>query len=458
MHPTRWQNSGSQPKAPERTAPIAVIGSGIAGLAAAWLLSRRYRVTVFEQADRLGGHTNTVKVSSVAGETLHLDTGFIVFNQRNYPLLDALLTHLGVTTQPSDMSFSASIAGGRIEYAGDNVNTLYAQRRHLVSPRFQRMLWDIWRFNATGKRMLQDGDSGEHTLGTLLNSEGYSRAFREHSLLPMTAAIWSCPFEAMLEFPAHSLLRFLNNHGLLDITGRPAWRTVVGGSARYIEQLVAPPSVCLRANTPVQRIARRSNTLEITLRGEHREEFEAVVVATHADQALALLDQPSPLQRQLLSRFRYQDNRAVLHSDPTLMPKRRRVWSSWNYLAASRDAADEQGSRVSVTYWLNRLQRLAVATPYFVSLNPIREPVAALAEFHYTHPIFDRAALAAQGQLGQLQGQRGMWFCGSYFGYGFHEDALASAVGVARDLGVNPPWQRAPVSGVSAALLAAQAT
>jgi predicted NAD/FAD-binding protein len=320
------------------------------------------------------------------------------------------------------------------------------------------MLWDIWRFNATSKRMLKNGDNIDLTLATLLQRERYGRAFRDHYLLPMTAAIWSCPVAAMLEFPAYALLQFLNNHGLLDITGRPSWRTVVGGSARYIDHLLAPPSVRARTNAPVRRIARRRDQLEVTFGGGHREQFQAVVVATHADQALAMLDQPSPLERELLRTFRYQDNRAVLHSDPTLMPKRRRVWSSWNYLTATRNAAGGEDSRVSVTYWLNRLQRLTVAKPYFVSLNPVREAASVLDAFNYAHPIFDRAALAAQRQLDRLQGYGGVWFCGSYFGYGFHEDALASAVGVARDFGVNPPWQSAPAPEASAALIAARTT
>ncbi len=419
------------------TERIAVVGAGISGLGAAWLLGRRFDVTLFEANDDFGGHSNTVDAVDDSGRRA-VDTGFIVYNERNYPQLTALFEHLGVATRPSDMSFSASIDGGALEYAGSGIDTLFAQRRNLVRPRFLRMVADILRFNREGKRLLEAEVPGHRTLGEYLEGAGYGRGIMEHYLLPMAAAIWSCPAEQMREFPLLSFLRFFRNHGLLDLRDRPQWRTVAGGSREYVRALLDDFPGERHVNAPVRAVLPGDlQTTVITADGERRA-FDRVVIATHADQALALLDNPEPVQRRLLGAFRYQANHAVLHGDTALMPRRRSVWSSWNYLAESRGARTD---RVSVTYWMNRLQGLP-GDPLLVSLNPLVEPDPAgvHARFDYDHPVFDGAALHAQRQLHQLQGRGGIYFCGSYFGYGFHEDGLRSAVEVGLRLGVAPPW------------------
>lgn len=412
----------------------------MAGLGAAWLLSRQHRVTLFERNGYVGGHTNTVDLEE-DGRALAVDTGFIVYNEPNYPHLSALFAELGVATRASDMSFGVSVGDGDLEYAGSNLATLFAQKRNLASPRFLRMLKDILRFNRAAKRRLADDSLGSLTVGELFDELGLGKAFRHHYLLPMAAAIWSCPVARMLEFPAASLLRFYENHGLLNLVDRPQWRTVAGGSHRYVSRMLPALAGGVRTRNPVRAVRRLGREVELTLADGSRERFDQVVLACHADESLALLADASPTERALLSAFAYQANRAVLHSDVRLMPRRRAVWSSWNYLAETADArlADP---RVSVTYWMNRLQGLSARRDYLVSLNPLREPEPALvhAEFEYHHPVFDAQAMAAQRQLAQLQGRSNTWFCGSYFGYGFHEDALRSGVAVAQALGVDPGW------------------
>ncbi|MEA3641335.1 MAG: FAD-dependent oxidoreductase [Lamprobacter sp.] len=414
---------------------IAVIGSGIAGLASAWLLGREHQVTLIEQNSYIGGHTHTIDVDE-AGQTLAVDTGFIVYNIANYPLLTRLFEVLGVATRESDMSFSASIGPGEIEYSGDSLNSLFAQRRNLLSPGFLRMVADLVRFNRRCKAMLRcDGFDGL-SVGALLERERMSDRFRDHFLLPMAAAIWSCPTRTMLDFPAESLARFFNNHGLLNLIDRPLWRSVSGGSARYVERFleeIGREQVRLDA---AQAVRRTAQGVEVTLVSGERPRFDEVVLACHADQALALLDQPSAAEQELLSHFRYQPNRTYLHTDISLMPQRRQVWSSWNYLS---QLTQDGTCAVSVTYWMNRLQGLKTDKDYLVSLNPLRPPAEEriIAEMVYDHPIFDQAAMDAQPRLSKLQGQDRIWFCGSYFGYGFHEDALASAVAMADRFGID---------------------
>ncbi|MGA7802809.1 MAG: FAD-dependent oxidoreductase, partial [Gammaproteobacteria bacterium] len=416
---------------------LAVVGTGISGLATAWLLRQRYDVTLFERNDYVGGHTHTVAVDGPDGPVA-VDTGFIVFNRRNYPHLSALFGHLGIASQPSDMSFAASVDDGRIEYAGSGLGTLFAQGRHLVSPRFYGMLRDILRFNRHATRLLAQGWDEPTSLGLFLKRLGLGDAFRDHYLLPMAAAIWSCPCSTMLDFPAHSLLRFFHNHGLLGLSDRPQWRTVSGGSWRYVGRLLQDLNA-VRCSTPVRAVVRRTAGLDVITDDGASRPFDQVVVATHADEARTLLADPDPLEGRLLGAFRYQPNRAVLHTDARLMPRRRRVWSAWNYLART-DAPDRE-PRVSVTYWMNCLQRLTVPTPYLVSLNPLTEPDPdkVLREMAYTHPVLDGAAMAAQRRLGEIQGRGGLWFAGSYFGYGFHEDGMRSAVQVAHALGAELP-------------------
>ncbi|WP_158808362.1 NAD(P)/FAD-dependent oxidoreductase [Beijerinckia sp. L45] len=420
---------------------VAVVGSGISGLAAAWLLSQHHRVTVFESASRLGGHTNTIDVASGNGSQ-PVDTGFIVFNEATYPNLTALFAHLGVATQASEMSFAVSLDDGRLEYAGTDLNGLFAQRRNLLNPRFLLMLRDLLRFYREAPQKLAELET--LSLGAFLDQDGYGRAFRDDHLLPMAAAIWSAPSRTLLDFPAISFVRFCDNHGLLRVTDRPIWRTVTGGSRAYVAPLTAPYRDRIHLDRGIVSVRRDADGVMLRDSQGAASRFDHVVVATHADQALAMLDTPSDAQRAVLGAFRYSQNRAVLHGDARLMPKRRSVWASWNYIGRSGLDADA----VCVTYWMNRLQNLAAAPEYFVTLNPTLDPVGALREETYAHPIFDLGALAAQKRLWSLQGQNNVWFCGAHFGAGFHEDGLQSGLAVAEALGgVRRPWTVKDESG-----------
>ncbi|HET9680209.1 MAG TPA: FAD-dependent oxidoreductase [Gammaproteobacteria bacterium] len=424
---------------------IAVIGSGIAGLTAAWTLARQHEVWLYESEPQAGGHSNTVDVTEADGQRLAIDTGFIVYNERNYPGLKALFAWLQVPTRPSDMSFAASINDGQLEYAGDNLNTLFGQRRNTMKPQHWRMLADILRFNREGKAFLQQPIAGM-TLGEFLDRGGYGQRLRDAYLLPMGAAIWSCPLAQMLAFPAESFLRFFDNHALLDTRNRPAWRTVSGGSRQYVDRLLADFTDNfngkLLLNQRIGQIRRLMSGVHVIDANGQAEQFDQLVMATHPDQALPLLSDASDSERELLSAFQYQPNRAILHSDSTLMPRRKRVWASWNYSTHTGHSSDQQ-SDVSVSYWMNRLQNLPTQTQYFVSLNPVREPDPACVHFQtrYMHPVFTQAAIDAQGQLHTIQGRGGIWYCGAWCGYGFHEDGLQAGLRVADALGVAPPWQ-----------------
>jgi predicted NAD/FAD-binding protein len=414
---------------------IAVIGTGISGLAAAWLLQRHAEVTVYEKNAYVGGHTNTI--DTPGGPPV--DTGFIVFNEHNYPQLTAMFQHLKVASELGDMSFAASIDCGRIEYAGDNLNTLFAQRRNLLSAAHWRMLGDILRFNRAAKRALQDGLDPQVTLRGFLEGGGFSKELWWRYLLPMAAAIWSCPMDSMLEFPAASFLRFFHNHGLLNLVDRPRWRTVTGGSCEYVKKLLEPLRGRVYLNTAVTAVRRTADGVTVwdAKGGEAR--YDQVVMAAHGDQTLALLAGATSAERKLLGAFRYQDNRAVLHTDAALMPRRRKVWASWNYLA---DDTEDDKARVSVTYWMNKLQNLSGTQDYFVSLNPLVEPrpESVVYETRYEHPVFTREAMRAQERLVEIQGTDRIWFCGAWSGYGFHEDGLRSAVKVVQAMGHSIPW------------------
>ncbi len=424
---------------------IAVVGTGISGLSAAWLLSQRYDVTVYERADRIGGHSNTV-LASIGGQNIGVDTGFIVFNRNTYPNLTALFELLRVPTQKSEMSFAVSMDGGALEYSGSGVSGLFGQPSNLLSPRFWSMLKDLLRFYRQASLDAKVVEDERISLRDYLSKGQYGEAFRNDHLLPMASAIWSAAPAEMLSYPAAAFIRFHNNHGLLQLRRRPPWETIVGGSRTYVERLSESFSERIRRNTGVRELRRMNEGVVVTDSKGRSERYNHVVVASHADQTLKLLADPSAAERDLLGAFRYSRNLAALHTDESFMPKRRTVWSSWNYIG-SRDAV--RGD-VCVTYWMNRLQNIKSEKPLFVTLNPPRPPRAGtlLHSEVYDHPIFDGAAIAAQQKLWLLQGKRNTWFCGAYFGAGFHEDGLQAGLAVAEQLGgVRRPWQVANESG-----------
>ncbi len=424
---------------PSRPLNIAIVGTGIAGMSAAWLLARRHTVTVYERDGRIGGHTNTVDAPDPGGP-IPVDTGFIVYNEANYPNLVALFKHLDVPTKPSEMSFAASVDGGALEYSGSDLGGLFAQKSNLFRPRFWRMLRDIWRFYREGPAISTAAGDDEVSLGDYLDRQGYSHAFVYDHLLPMAAAIWSTAPHDMRDHPASAFVRFCTNHGLMQITDRPQWRTVDGGSREYVRRLTAAYAGNIKTRCGVRSVARTGGSVIVEDDTGQRHTHDHIVIAAHANQALAMLSDPSPEERNQLGAFGYARNTAVLHQDPALMPRRRKVWSSWNYLS---DVGDDGASKVCVTYWMNRLQGIASAEPLLVTLNPNRDPDPrkVLRAFEYEHPSFDRGAIAAQRRLWDLQGGRNTWFCGSYFGAGFHEDALQAGLAVAELLGGLPrPW------------------
>ncbi len=433
-----WTESLNRRETSDRSLDVAVVGSGISGLSAAWLLSKRHRVVLFEADNRLGGHSHTVDAAGLA-----VDTGFIVFNEFTYPNLTALFEHVGTATKRSDMSFAVSLDDGRLEYSGTGLLGLFAQRRNAISPRFWRMLRDLVRFYREAPRNV--AALGMITLDEYLDAAGYGEGFRNDHLYPMAAAIWSTPAAKIGAYPAAAFIRFCETHGLLKLSGRPVWHTVNGGSRSYVRVLAEAVTEVV-ANYPIRQIVRTANSAEIIGHDGHRRCFDRVVIATHADQALEMLADPSSEERRLLGAFEYIDNDTVLHSDSRLMPRRRRVWSSWNYM--TRD--DDDGRKLAVTYWMNRLQAIQTDRPLFVTLNPHREitPGAILRRMSYSHPRFDARAMQAQKQLWSLQGRRNTWFCGAYFGAGFHEDGLQAGLAVAEAVGgVQRPWTVPDESG-----------
>lgn len=415
---------------------IAVIGTGISGLAASWLLAQEYDVSVFEVDRRPGGHSNTVMTP--AGDMV--DTGFIVFNDWTYPNLLRLFDHLGVENIASNMSFAVSMYQGGLEYSGGGLKGLFAQKRNFLRPRFHRMWRDILRFYRDAPLDLAEGRLHGVTLGDYLASHSYSQGFIDDHLLPMGAAIWSGSVGTMKDFPAEAFIRFFRNHGLLLLKDRPQWRTVKGGSRAYVEKIIAATPASFRFGQAVRGVTTNTHGVMIHIDGRESERFDHVIMACHSDQALALIQDPTHLEKTILGALRYQTNIVYLHQDTDLMPRRKAVWSSWNYLG---EREGRQSSLASVTYWMNNLQAIPHERPYFVTLNPLMPPrlETILAQFDYQHPVFDRAALAAQQRIGQIQGARGLWFCGAYSGFGFHEDGLASGLAVAEHLGgVKRPW------------------
>ncbi len=418
---------------------IAIVGSGISGMSAAWLLSHAHDVTLYEAASRLGGHSHTVEAASPHGP-VPVDTGFIVYNPVNYPNLVALFDHLGVPTKPSNMGFAVSLDAGRVEYGGDNLATLFSQWRNLVSPRFWSMLLDLLRFYREAPRHADRLEADLTTLGEFLDNQGYGAAFQHNHLLPQAAAIWSTSARDIRDYPAAAFIRFCENHGLLKIADRPIWRTVEGGSHAYVARLTAAYAGRVRLGTPVKSITRVSDGVVIRDGRGGVETFDQVVIATHADDGLRLLKTPLSAERAALGCFSYSRNLAVLHSDESQMPLRRGLWSAWNYMGVTMSGGDR---RLCVTYWMNRLQGLPADTPLFVTLNPFHPPAPekVIRSEIYEHPRFDAPAMRAQKTLWSLQGQGGVWWCGAYFGSGFHEDGLQSGLAVAEAIGcVRRPW------------------
>ena len=415
---------------------IAVIGSGISGLASAYLLSEKYDITLFEKDSRIGGHSHTVDVNTPEG-VLPVDTGFIVYNKLNYPNLVGMFEHLGVETKSTDMSFGISIGDGRCEYEG-SLRGLLAQPFNLLKLSYWSMLYDLNRFYKTAVKDVAKG-SNDESLGEFITRAKYGRPFIEDHLLPMAAAIWSCPADTMMTFPARSFIQFMNNHQLLNLIERPQWRTVSGGSREYIKKIMAAFKGSVRTDVNITGLKRSGGGVLLTIEGEGDVFFDKVVMAAHADQSLALIDDASNDEKDIVGAFDFQPNHLVLHSDPALMPKRKGAWASWSYL---KDEGAEDGDSFSVTYWMNNLQNLNTERPVFVTLNPNKTPQAELVqgEYFYDHPVFDAKAMSAQGRLLSMQGKGHLYFCGAWTRYGFHEDGLMSAVAVAKSFGCSIPW------------------
>ncbi len=423
---------------------IAVIGSGISGNSAAWALSKNNHVTLFESSCRTGGHSNTVEID-YQGKSIKVDTGFIVYNDHNYPLLTKLFDYLDVETIPSNMSFGVSLDNGNFEWSGQGFGNIFAQRRNLFSPRFLFMLREIFTFNRICKEDLKSGALCGTSFDEYLTHRNFSKRLKDDYLVPMTAAIWSTPPQRMLEFPAESLVRFLDNHRLIHKRkDRPKWRTVKGGSRQYVDKLLGDFSGVLETGREVVSVDGNGLRPILTFVDGTEQEFDEVVIATHSDEALALLVNPDVNQRSILGAIHYKPNKVYLHRDPRLMPKRKAAWSAWNYLGARNSDGQKD---LSVTYWMNRLQNIDEKYPLFVSLNPLVAPREELTfnVFDYDHPQFDQQAIEAQEKLGEIQGKNKLWFCGAWTRYGFHEDGLASGLSVARALGSIIPFENATI-------------
>jgi predicted NAD/FAD-binding protein len=412
---------------------IAVIGSGVSGLVAARLLASRHDVTLFEGSTRPGGHAHTLDVEAY-GRTRAVDVAFMVFNHRTYPLFTRLLEFLGVPSRASDISFSVRCDRTGLEYQGSSLNGVFAQRRNLLRPRFHRMLLDIARFNCDALDSTRRPHVIRGTLGEFIADGGYRADFRDYYLAPLGSAIWSAPPRQLLEFPAHFFLKFCQNHGLLHWRDRPRWRTIEGGSRRYVAALIAAPRLSVRLGCPIESVRRRPASVMVKPVGAAAEPFEAVVMATHADQALCLLSDASPLEASILADFPYQSNEAVLHTDAALLPRRKRAWASWNY-----HVTGDPDRPAAVTYDLNRLQGLGLPGPLCLTLNPSTRIAAdrVLGRFTFRHPRFTTASIASQSRWAQINGVNRTYFCGAYWRNGFHEDGVVSALAVAQQFGIS---------------------
>ncbi|SMQ85611.1 Predicted NAD/FAD-binding protein [Devosia lucknowensis] len=419
---------------------IAVVGSGVSGLSAAWLLSQSHDVVLYEADDRIGGHANTVEVEGTGG----VDTGFIVYNDKNYPNFKAMLEHLGVANNATEMSFAASLDQGNFEYCGEGLSGMLAQRLNAFRPRFWNLFRDLLRFYREAPSVLHQPEMRGLTLDEYLRQQRYSASFVDDHLLPMAAAIWSSSAEDIRAYPLLAFVRFFESHGLLQLWERPQWRTVKGGSRSYVKALLDGFSGQVRLSSPIARVVRDDTGATLFTRDGQSDRFDAVLIATHADQALAMLENPSDAERGLLGAFTYTKNTAVLHADPAFMPRRRRVWCCWNYISMEHLGEEQQ---LCVSYWMNALQGFK-GRDLFVTLNPPTDPREEIARFEYTHPLFDTAAIHAQDNLWQIQGQNRTWFAGAHFGRGFHEDGLQAGLAAAEAMGSLPrPWTVANPSG-----------
>jgi uncharacterized protein len=409
---------------------IAIVGGGVSGLVTAYLLAREHDVTVFEAGRQPGGHTNTVRVDTEY-ETHHVDTGFIVFNDRNYPNFERLLARLGVATQTSEMSFGVSDGRGDFEYTGGSPNGLFAKRAHLVTPWFHRMLADLSRFNRAAQDLLR-GEDGGPSLGHWLEQQRFSRPFIERLIVPQASAVWSADPAQMWSFPARFLVEFFDNHGMLGFRDRPRWQTVTGGSVRYVEALLRRFDGRVWLDTPVTRVTRGADHALVTPRGGEPQRFDEVVLATHSDQALRILGDATDTERRLLRSIPYQANQAVLHTDPGMLPRRRRAWASWNY-----HLLPTPGDRTTVTYHMNRLQSLTADRQFCVTLNRTGEidPSRVIETIDYAHPVFTADGTRAQQRVDEISGRNHTHFAGAYWGWGFHEDGVVSAQRVAARFG-----------------------
>ncbi|MBV9003057.1 MAG: FAD-dependent oxidoreductase [Solirubrobacterales bacterium] len=409
---------------------IAIVGAGIAGLTAARLLHGRGEITLFEAAGYLGGHANTIRVDT-PNETHHVDTGFIVFNDRNYPNFERLLRGLAVEWQPSEMSFSVSDADGAFEYSSSSPNALFANRRHLVTPAFHRMVGDLWRFQRAA-RVLLEGTDDRLSMRDWLEQQRFSSEFIDRLIVPQVSAVWSADPRQLWSFPARFLAEFFDNHGMLGFRRRPRWRAIAGGSARYVEALTAPFGHRIRLRAPVRAISRADDHVLVSVGGAEPMRFDHVVLATHSDQALVLLADASQREREILSAIPYQSNEAVLHTDVRLLPRRRRAWASWNY-----HLFDEPPARTTVTYHMNRLQSLSAEREFCVTLNQTAriDPDTVIKRIEYAHPVYTPGGVRAQARVAEISGWRRTHFCGAYWGWGFHEDGVRSALRVGAAFG-----------------------
>ena len=415
---------------------IAVVGSGISGLSAAWLLDKEHDVMLFEKESRFGGHAHTVEVKeNTDASPVAVDSGFIVYNSLNYPNLIGLFDALDVETQATNMSFGLSLSNRSFEYAG-SLKGLFAQPLNWLKPSYWRLLRDLFRFYKTASNEVESGPHGE-TLEQLMIRMRMGQVFIDNHLLPMAAAIWSCPAQTVMQFPARSFIKFMNNHKLLDFSGRPTWRTVTGGSRNYVSKIIRHLGKKARCNVSINKIQRSENGVTIFIDGEAPQYFDKIILAAHANESLALLNDASQDEHDILSQFGFQENKVILHSQASYMPQRKAAWSAWNYLS-NKNAQKE----LCVTYWMNKLQSLPEKFPLFVTLNPFStSPIEnPHREFSYSHPIFNQNAIEAQNTLNEIQGPSHTYFCGAWTRYGFHEDGILSAVAIAKSFDISIPW------------------